>query len=530
MPTTMAGSRAFAPHSLPPSMPINATLRLGGLAQIKDASMKAEAATMQQNHRRDVRVEKAVCNAATVELIQKCLQFNWELRGKEGEVPAHVVNVFLKGRAVSTLEAYTATWKRWEEFCGADGIDKCLPVDPWEFSHLIAMEAMRLDFEGKTASSIDNLVSAVTFFCEKVSGCKNPMADSIANMTVDAARRYLGYKNKPKDPILQQHIRSIWEAFGKADSSLNKVACLLRLSASQEGLLRWDDLVALRAGHFLFSDDPDAQFRAFLIHTKTDQYREGQWAMFSQRDVPWSTQQLLLRMLEMVHNAWCSMTAEERLEHAQWADEEGQLQLIKLPLVFSTIELDSGLQFPQHPEMHSQGVEKATAAEVKKWVKQQYASFGKWIKTMAALAGIKGDFAVHSGRRGGATDMFKAGLTERLIKAAGRWRTDKAMNRYIDDEQALRLCAGVTKKLRFPGESGQTFGEGAELHLGDFKEQPLAKPKGNKRKADQSKSTPKTGQPKPKKVGKAKPKPSPKKDQPLPEKRRKTATTIFGAK
>ena len=188
-------------------------------------------------------------------------------------MPEHVVSLFLKGRAVSTLDNYCASFNRWEDFCAADGVEKCIPVDPWQFTHLIALETARLDFEAKTASSIDNLVSAVVFFCEKVAGSGNPMADPIANMAVHSSRKYLGYQNRSKDPILQQHIETLWKHWGGEDASLNKVVTLLKISATQEGLLRWDDLASLRAGSFLFSDDPEAPFRAFLVHTKTDQWR-----------------------------------------------------------------------------------------------------------------------------------------------------------------------------------------------------------------------------------------------------------------
>ena len=476
LPPSVLGNRAFAippgrapPRSSAPAMQTHAALRTVGLPQTPDANMRAAAATMQQDHRRDIRAEKSVCNAATTALIERCLQWNWDNNGREGTVPEHVVNVFLKGRAVSTLENYAVSWKRWEDFCGADGIEKCFPVTPWDFTHMIALETTRLDVEGKTASSIDNLVSAVVFFCEKVAGCDNPMADAIASMTVGAARKYLGYQNRPKDPILQEHIRSIWKLFGGPEATLTKVATLLKVSATQEGLLRWDDLAALHAGHFLFSDDPDAPFRAFLIHSKTDQWREGQWSMFSSRNVPWSTQQLLIRTLQMVSDAWESMTVAERKEHTAWADENGDLQLTKMPLVFSTVELESGMQFPKHPEIVPPG-KKVSAQAVKTFVKQQYASFRSYIKVMMSTAGIPGDFSVHSGRRGGTTELFKAGCSERLIKAAGRWRTDKAMNRYIDDEHALRLHAGIVKKLRFP-EEADTAGFEEGLHLEESAQQ-----------------------------------------------------------
>ena len=63
-----------APRISAPVPSTKETLRLGGLAQIPDASMRAEAATFQRDHRRDIRAEKAVCHPRTVALITRCLQ------------------------------------------------------------------------------------------------------------------------------------------------------------------------------------------------------------------------------------------------------------------------------------------------------------------------------------------------------------------------------------------------------------------------------------------------------------------------
>ena len=78
----------------------------------------------------------------------------------------------------------------------------------------------------------------------------------------------------------------------------------------------------------------------------------------------------------MIHEAWGAMTAEERVEYKHWSDAEGELQLSSLPLVFSTITLASGKQFPQHPEKVAG--KKASQTSVKAFIKKRYEELSSW--------------------------------------------------------------------------------------------------------------------------------------------------------
>ena len=54
-------------------------------------------------------------------------------------------------------------------------------------------------------------------------------------------------------------------------------------------------------------------------------------------------------------------------------------------------------------------------------------------------------FGLHSFRAGGATHAANAGVSDRLFKRHGRWKTDSAKDGYVKDDLSARLS--VTKKL-----------------------------------------------------------------------------------
>lgn len=62
-----------------------------------------------------------------------------------------------------------------------------------------------------------------------------------------------------------------------------------------------------------------------------------------------------------------------------------------------------------------------------------------WIRKTLTAAGVPqaADYTGHSGRAGGATDLFRAGIPARLIQLAGRWRSEAYLI-YIRDNPVAR--------------------------------------------------------------------------------------------
>ena len=54
-------------------------------------------------------------------------------------------------------------------------------------------------------------------------------------------------------------------------------------------------------------------------------------------------------------------------------------------------------------------------------------------------------FGMHSFRRGGATEAARRGISDRLFKKHGRWKSDNAKDGYVSEDLETRLS--VTKNL-----------------------------------------------------------------------------------
>ena len=137
--------------------------------------------------------------------------------------------------------------------------------------------------------------------------------------------------------------------------------------------------------------------RVFLVDTKTDSTRSGQWATFAASTRSKSAYQLYRSLLSKLS----SELSPEQI--AQW------------PVMFRG----------------EQG--SLTGNESK----MRYQEFLKNLKEVCRLLGYDEDMlGTHSLRRGSVTDQFRFGIPDQVIKTSGRWKS-AAFQRYIDQETIL---------------------------------------------------------------------------------------------
>jgi hypothetical protein len=87
----------------------------------------------------------------------------------------------------------------------------------------------------------------------------------------------LGFKKTSKNPLLKEHVHQIVRYFLQRNTIQDHVNAL-RVSLAYETTLRWDDFVDTVLGDFVITH---VFVRVFLVDTKTDNYKSGQWATFS---------------------------------------------------------------------------------------------------------------------------------------------------------------------------------------------------------------------------------------------------------
>ena len=162
----------------------------------------------------------------------------------------------------------------------------------------------------------------------------------------------------------------------------------------------WDDYKDMVFGDFIVTSE---FVRVFLVDTKTDLYKQGQWATFAVSDRPSSAYQLMQQLLQTL------------MSHAS---QEIRDNMSSIPVMFRT-------SVGSFADVFSSKI--------------SYNEFLAQLKTACSALGLDPNlFGTHSMRRGSTTDQFIHGIPDKVIKLSGRWKSH-AFERYIDQGQLLQL-------------------------------------------------------------------------------------------
>ena len=308
-----------------------------------ECQASAFARDLQQLHRTDARDTVREYLSATTRLTKMAINIRLKEMGIDTWASPDRMETLSKlclhKYAMSTLKDYTNSMLSYERYCTRMQC-RLLPLDVFEFAACICQMGEWLNLEHKTASSVDNLVAGVACFV-KFAGGEPPTEDPFIAGAQDAVQRHLGYKDTPKDALLQEHITKMVELKGGLDSNLEAIVTLARIAVSQAALLRFNDLEALKMGHFVFTQEI---VRLFLLRTKTDNYAKGQWSsFFVKEDHAASPYALVVRLLATLVQTRDLMSAKEKKPYAQWTDpQDGSLRLAEIPFMFRTVSVGGG--------------------------------------------------------------------------------------------------------------------------------------------------------------------------------------------
>jgi hypothetical protein len=196
------------------------------------------------------------------------------------------------------------------------------------------------------------------------------------------------------------------------DVDFQNIANAFRVALAYEATLRWDDFEDTQFGDFIITDE---FVRVFLINTKTDTSKQGQWATFAASPGPRSAYQLLRKLIGAIQS----------LPEGKYGDLKAHLPLI--PMMFKKTE----------GPISSILVDKVS-----------YNEFLKTLKDACKAVGLDPTiFGTHSMRRGNVTDNFAKGVPDQIIKHSGRWRSN-AYQGYIDNGLLLQLQVYNTQHTR----------------------------------------------------------------------------------
>ena len=192
-------------------------------------------------------------------------------------------------------------------------------------------------------------------------------------MTRESIVRKPDFKKTSKNPLLKEHVNQIVQHFLQRNTTQDHTNTF-RVTLAYEGTLRWEDFAdTLRRLYY--------HTRVFLVDTKTDNYKSGQWATFSASP----TETLAYTLLQNLVKNILGNTCEESLH-----------KLANFPIMFKYLKRSE----------NDHEIPKIT-----------YNEFLKELKTACAAIGLKSAlFATHSFRRGSVSDQFANGVPDKVIK------------------------------------------------------------------------------------------------------------------
>jgi len=306
-----------------------------------------------------------------------------------------LLSVWEHYRKSSTVNQYANPWLKWVEYSEKAG-SQPIPANPFLFATWLAGASL----SDTTASPTETRCAAIAFF-SKAALSTSPTSHQVVKMTRESIVRKLGFKKMSKNPLLKEHVNQIVQYFLQRNTVQDQ-ANTFRVALAYEATLRWDDFADTLFGDFIVTHD---FVRVFLVDTKTDNCKSGQWATFSASSTETSAYTLLQNLVKNI------------LSDAP-AQSLNNINLANFPIMFKSL----------------QGSENAD-----KIPKITYNEFLKELKTACAAIGLDPAlFATHSLRRGSVSDQFWNGIPDKVIKYSGRWKSN-AFETYIDHTVLLEL-------------------------------------------------------------------------------------------
>ena len=222
---------------------------------------------------------------------------------------------------------------------------------------------------------------------------------------LETAQRLCKTDTNKKEPIEGRHIFQLHDRL-LLNLSLTNLRTFVMTILSFAGFLRFDEVVSIKRCDVIFKP---GYMKIFLERSKTDVYRVGKWVFISATET----------------RCCPCKNIQQYFDRAGLGDEQSDEYIFRGVTKFS-----------------KQGFE-----QLKRQNKPiSYSTTRKlFLQSLENIGLPSKDFGLHSLRSGGATAAANAGITDRLFKQHGRWKSESAKDGYVKDNLTALLT--VTKSL-----------------------------------------------------------------------------------
>ncbi|TAM72427.1 site-specific integrase [bacterium] len=287
--------------------------------------------------------------------------------------------------------------RSWEGYCEAHK-ELVFPAEPEAIARYLGWLAKR----GRSVSTIEVYLAAIAAVHEHAGLPQTPTRSFVVTETMEGIRRELGTRPRKKDPLTWERLLEALPPIDARDLGSIRDRALLLLGFAMGA--RRSELGGLRVGDVKFERKG---MRVLLRRSKTDPRGRG-------REIGIARQE---------DEARCPVRALRR-----WLRSAG----LERGLIFRSLTADGGLR--------STALSGYRIACI--------------VKAHAAAAGLEGDFAGHSLRRGFATSAYAAGVPEIVIQRRTGHRSVQVLREYADeartyeDEPLTEIAASARKKRK----------------------------------------------------------------------------------
>ena len=310
-----------------------------------------------------------------------------------------LMELLSESRADSTVKTYFAGFCRWKKWALTYGIDNSdiFPAKPF----YVAIYLSSLVQTSRTASPIISAFYSLQW-AHNLIGKPSPTEVIIVKNVFEGAKRRLASPVEKKEPITPELLSKVYHSMFKDNDLMSQriiCACLLAYS----GFLRVSELLHIRRCDIIFNS---CYASIFIPKSKTDIYRDGNSVVISRVD----SELCPVKNLEIYLS----------LANIQFDSDE---------YIFRNI-----VRFKDHFELRKEN-KPLSYTRIRELFIDAFQPFVPDINK----------YGLHSLRSGGATKCANLGISDRLFKRHGRWRSETAKDGYVKDSLNDRLI--VSKNL-----------------------------------------------------------------------------------
>ena len=307
--------------------------------------------------------------------------------------------ILLHSKSKNTARQYNRAFRKWGEWANRHNVNSLS-----ESSIHLALYLVSIIQSSNSPSCIDEAFYGIRWAYELAGHSNNPCDCPMVKSVREAAHRILGHSVTKKEPVTPEIMNRLMNMFGHESAQLQDVRNLSMCFVAYAGFLRFSELSNIKRSDLSFNTD---FVSVHIRSSKTDLYREG-----------------------------------DRCIIARTGSRTCPVNLLERYLKFADIPQESD-EFIFRPVSFC----KSKKCYKLKGVKcLSYTRSREVVLNMFTLIGLdKTKFGLHSLRSGGATAAANFGISDRLFKRHGRWRTDKAKGGYVKDDISKLLS--VTQNI-----------------------------------------------------------------------------------